>query len=118
MTEEQKKCLVALLFKGVADYYEMSMFTLQKNTINNKRPAQWQLDNAFSSIFQNLTQFTSLAANPVPSTTGAGNVMGDIMKLLTGSGSPANTNVTTADTPANTIVVNGQTYTQVIDTND
>ena len=110
MTEDQKKCLMALLFKAVGDYYEMSMHVLQKNVLNNKRPQQWMVDQAFQNITQNTTQFTAQASNPVPTTSGSGLQMGDILKLL-GSGSPANTD----DPPANTIVVNGQTY-QVIDT--
>ena len=118
MTEVQKQGLMAILFKAVTDYYDISMHVLQKNIVGNKRPQQWMVDNAFQNITQNTTQFSAQAANPVPTTTGAGNVMGDIMKLLTGSGSSANTNVTTADPPANTIVVNGQTYTQVIVAND
>ena len=114
MTEDQKKCLMAILFKAVTDYYEMSMHVLQKNVLNNKRPQQWMVDQAFQNVTQNTTQFSAMASNPVPTTSGPGNQIADILKLL-GRGSPANTNETTADTPANTIVVNGQTY-QVIDT--
>ena len=114
MNEVQKQGLMAILFKAVTDYYDISMHVLQKNIVGNKRPQQWMVDNAFQNITQNTTQFSAQAANPVPTTTGAGNLMGDILKLL-GNGSPANTNVTTADTPADTIVVNGQTY-QVINT--
>jgi len=118
MNEVQKQGLMALLFKAVGDYYEMSMHVLQKNVLNNKRPQQWMVDSAFQNITQNTTQFTSTAANPVPTTSGSGIDMGSILKLLAGNGSPANTDSTQADPPADTIVVNGQTYTQVIDTND
>jgi len=117
MNEVQKQGLMAILFKAVTDYYDISMHVLQKNIVGNKRPQQWMVDNAFQNITQNTTQFSAQAANPVPTTTGAGNLMGDIMKLL-GNGSPANTDGTQADPPADTIVVNGQTYTQVIDTNN
>ena len=77
--------LQAMLLAILGDYVETMKFVLQKQIISSRSPQPWMVDKAYNTLFNNVPQFASQAANPVP--VQSGNSMADILALLQ-SGQP------------------------------
>ena len=57
--------LRAMLLQMLQSYVEMSMYSVQKLMLTQRRPNQWQIDNAFQSMFQNVPQYAMQAQQPL-----------------------------------------------------
>ena len=55
----------AMLLQMLQSYVEMSMYSVQKLMLTQRRPNQWQIDNAFQSMFQNVPQYAMQAQQPL-----------------------------------------------------
>ena len=55
----------AMLLQMLQSYVSMSMYAVQKQTLTQRRPNQWQIDNAFQSMFQNVPQYAMQAQQPL-----------------------------------------------------
>ena len=55
----------AMLLQMLQSYVSMSMYAVQKQTLTQRRPNQWQIDNAFQGMFQNVPQFAMQAQQPM-----------------------------------------------------
>ena len=62
------KVLEALLLQMLQNYVQMSMYSVQKLMLTQRRPNQWQIDNAFSGMFQNVPQFAAQCQQPMMDT--------------------------------------------------
>tara|TARA_Y100000310_G_scaffold323382_1_gene383634 strand:+ start:83 stop:421 length:339 start_codon:yes stop_codon:yes gene_type:complete len=107
MDEKLRALLTSMLIGLVGDYIETMKFVAQKQIISSRNPQSWMVDKAYNSMFQNVPQFASQAANPVP-VQGAGLDIASIMQALTQpqAGQPA----VAAPAAPQTIQHNGQTY--------
>ena len=56
--------LRAMLLEMLQGYVKMSMFAVQKQMLTQRRPNQWQIDNAFQGMFQNVPQFAMQCQQP------------------------------------------------------
>ena len=56
--------LRAMLLEMLQGYVKMSMFAAQKQLLTQRRPNQWQIDNAFSSMFQNVPMYAMQTQQP------------------------------------------------------
>ena len=54
-----------MLLQMLQSYVSMSMYAVQKQTLTQRRPNQWQIDNAFQGMFQNVPQFAMQAQQPM-----------------------------------------------------
>ena len=54
----------AMLLQMLQSYVSMSMYAVQKQTLTQRRPNQWQIDNAFQGMFQNVPQFAMQCQQP------------------------------------------------------
>lgn len=74
------KILQQLLMNVLTNYIQTSLHVTQKNILMNRRPQQYQVDNAFTSLMQNIPamfhQVNSPAVQPAPAF--------DISQLLQG----------------------------------
>ena len=59
--------LRAMLLQMLQSYVSMSMYSVQKLMLTQRRPNQWQIDNAFQSMFQNVPQYAMQAQQPLES---------------------------------------------------
>ena len=57
--------LKAMLLQMLQSYVSMSMYSVQKLMLTQRRPNQWQIDNAFQSMFQNVPQYAMQAQQPL-----------------------------------------------------
>jgi len=105
MPEELRKLLTSMLIGLLGDYIETMKFVAQKQIISSRNPQGWMVDKAYNSMFQNVPQFASQAANPVP-VQGSGIDIATIMSALAQPGQPA----VAAPAAPQTIQHNGQTY--------
>ena len=107
MPEELRKLLTSMLIGLLGDYIETMKFVAQKQIISSRNPQGWMVDKAYNSMFQNVPQFASQAANPVP-VQGSGIDIATIMSALSQPqpGQPAGA----APAAQQTIQHNGQTY--------
>ena len=64
------KLLQQLLMQVLTNYIQTSLHVTQKNILMNRRPQQYQVDNAFTSMMQNIPamfhQVNSPAVQPAP----------------------------------------------------
>ena len=56
----------AMLLQMLQSYVEMSMYSVQKLMLTQRRPNQWQIDNAFQSLFMNVPMYHAQASMPTP----------------------------------------------------
>ena len=56
--------LRAMLLEMLQGYVRISMFATQKMLLSQRRPNQWQIDNAFQGMFQNVPQFAMQCQQP------------------------------------------------------
>ena len=103
MNEKAIAMLSSMLLGLVADYIETMKFVTQKQIISSRNPQGWMVDKAYNSMFQNVPQFASQAANPMP-TQGGGMDIVSIMQALT------QPNQAGANAAPQTIQQHGQTY--------
>ena len=57
--------LRAMLLNMLQSYVQTSMYATQKLLLSQRRPNQWQIDNAFSGMFQNVPQFAAQCQQPM-----------------------------------------------------
>ena len=60
--------LRAMLLNMLQSYVQTSMYATQKLLLSQKRPNQWQIDNAFSGMFQNVPMFAAQCQQPMMDT--------------------------------------------------
>ena len=60
--------LRAMLLNMLQSYVQTSMYATQKLLLSQKRPNQWQIDNAFSGMFQNVPMFAAQCQQPMSDT--------------------------------------------------
>ena len=56
--------LRAMMLEMLQSYVKVSMFATQKLLLSQRRPNQWQIDNAFQSMFQNVPQYAMQCEQP------------------------------------------------------
>ena len=57
--------LRAMLLEMLQGYVKMSMFAVQKQMLTQRRPNQWQIDTAFSGMFQNVPMYAAQCQQPM-----------------------------------------------------
>ena len=57
--------LRAMLLNMLQSYVQTSMYATQKLLLSQRRPNQWQIDNAISGMFQNVPQFAAQCQQPM-----------------------------------------------------
>jgi hypothetical protein len=57
--------LRAMLLNMLQSYVQTSMYATQKLLLSQRRPNQWQIDNAFAAMFQNVPQYAAQCQQPM-----------------------------------------------------
>ena len=74
--------LRVMLLEMLQGYVKMSMFATQKLLLTQRRPNQWQIDNAFSGMFQNVPQFAMQCQQPPMDVNKPSQEIGQLQKLI------------------------------------
>ena len=56
----------AMMFKVLASYVELSLFTAQRSILGSRNPQQWMIDKPFQSLFMNVPMYHAQASMPTP----------------------------------------------------
>ena len=57
--------LRTMLLEMLQGYVKLSMFAVQKQMLTQRRPNQWQIDTAFSGMFQNVPMYAAQCQQPM-----------------------------------------------------
>ena len=77
------KVLETLLLQMLQNYVSMSMYSVQKLMLTQRRPNQWQIDNAFQSMFQNVPQYAMQAQQPLQQLNQPGLDLNAVQSMIT-----------------------------------
>ena len=75
--------LKAMLLQMLQSYVSMSMYAVQKQALTQRRPNQWQIDNAFQSMFQNVPQYAMQAQQPLQQLNQPGLDLNAVQSMIT-----------------------------------